>query len=131
MSVLRAWGDNFDVDKFLKTSDIDPCLVYHTDDRRGMGTWGTNGFNAPFSDAEFEDIETQINDAIAFLQRYKSELKRLVGFDSVESVCLDFALRQRDAFMFSDSLPAKLLALADNLGIDIVMSYYIPSRKSD
>ena len=66
MSVLRASGDNFDVDEFLATSDIEAWFVYHTDDKRGNGTWGTNGFNAVFSEAEFEDIETQINDATTF-----------------------------------------------------------------
>jgi len=131
MSVLRAYGDNFDVDAFLETSDIEPCLICHTEDKRGKGKWETNGFNAVFTEAEFDDIETQINDAIAFLQKHESELKRLVSYSGVERVWLDFALEQRDAFVFFDTLPAKLLALAGNLGIDIEMSYYPPSKKED
>lgn len=126
--VLRAYGEKFQVDDFLKTSDIEVWFVYHTDDKRGEGVWGTNGFNAAFTEAEFEDFETQITDAISFLQTHESELKRLVQFYGVERVCLDFALAQRDEFMFSDTLPARLLALAGNFGIDIVMSYYIPSK---
>lgn len=34
MSVLRASGDDFDVDNFLATSDIEAWFIYHTDDER-------------------------------------------------------------------------------------------------
>ncbi len=126
MSVLRAYGDNFDVDEFLDASDLEPCIVYYKDDPK----WGTNGFHVSFSDADFGDLETLVDDAITFLQKYQSELKRLNLFLEVENTHIDFPLEQRDVFMFSDTLPAKLLALAGNLGIDIVMSYY-PSSESE
>lgn len=128
MCILRAIGKEFTVDEFLKESYLQPCLVYHKGERRLKDSlWKVNGFNVSVGEAELGDLEGQVQDAIVFLRRHKSELQNLQKYNGVDRVFLDFALVQENASVFSTSLPAELLSLAGEIGIDIELTYFPPS----
>jgi hypothetical protein len=128
MCVLRAIGKKFTVEDFLRESYLLPCLVYHKGERRLKDSlWKVNGFNVSVGDAELGDLEGQVQDAIAFLQDHRSELEKLQKYVGVERVFLDFALVQENSSVFSTSLPAELLRLAGDIGIDIELTYFPPS----
>ena len=76
------------------------------------------------SDAGFESLEQQVQDAMRFLERHASEVQRLVTFPGVEDVTLDFGLQRRDVPAQSDSFPARLVVLAGAVGVGITVSQY-------
>lgn len=128
MCVLRAIGKEFTVDDFLRESYFLPCLVYRKGERRLKDAlWKVNGFNVSVGEAELGDLEGQVKDAILFLQRHRSELQKLKKHAGVDRVFLDFALVQENASVFSTSLPAELLSLAGDIGVDIELTYFPPS----
>jgi hypothetical protein len=127
--VLRAIGTEFDVDAFLKDSALgaDPAF------RRGEPRMpdlssgpkrAASGFNVAISQAGFDDLAAQIQDALRFLDEHEDELRRLAAFPGVEEVCLDLAVRRRDVVAQSALLPAELLWRAGALDIDLVLTHY-------
>ena len=84
MCVLRADGQYFEVDEFLKNSSLKPSLIYYKGNKKlSNRIYDTSGFNVAISGAEFEDLKTQIDDAIVFLNKEKGELIKLNEFANV------------------------------------------------
>ncbi len=132
--VLRAYGSEFMVDRFLEESSLNPYAIYRRGEPRSEnkpnGELNDNsGLKISVSDAEFEDLQVQVADAISFLKRNRKELKRLCRFTGVEGACLDFALSKRDVFCQYNTLPAALLYLAGSIGLDIELSQF-PAREN-
>jgi hypothetical protein len=127
--VLRAYGAEFDVDAFLRSSGLSPLIVY----RRGEPRSSTgrpqrveerSGINLSASAREFSDLRGQIEDAVQFLTDNGSEIRRLRRFPGVEGLVLDFPVEDRNAFVVTNEFPAKLLLLLGNLDIDLALSTY-------
>ena len=117
------------VDHFLEESSLKPYDVYRKGEpRRRTETdsafHDSSGFKVAVSDAEFDDLQKQVADAIFFLKQNRQELERLCRFPGVEGACLDFALNKRDVFCQQDTLPAELLYLAGSIGLDIDLSQF-------
>jgi len=117
------------LDSFLEKSSFTPCAVYHKDEPRFRSkpkgkVNDKSGLNVSVSEADFADLQGQIEDAISFLKQNKSELKRLRQFLGVEGVCLDFGIKKRDVIAQYDYFPPELLYLAGGLGIGIELSQY-------
>jgi hypothetical protein len=117
------------VDRFLEESSLKPYDVY----RKGEPSQRTktdttfhdsSGLKVAVSDAEFEDLQKQVADAISFLKQNRQELERLCGFPGVEGACLDFALNKRHVFCQQDTLQSELLYLAGSIGLDIDLSQF-------
>jgi hypothetical protein len=132
-SILRVSGTDFDVDCFLEESQYTPCAVY----RRGEPRWRSNptgpkndrsGINLVASDADFDDVATQIEETIAFLTQNMEELQRLRMYPGVEDIILDFGIRRSDEPIQNIEFPSALLRLAGALDITLDLSIY-PARK--
>jgi hypothetical protein len=130
--VLHVGGDEFDPFPILGGLSLDPYAVFRrgdlcfpnsTSDRR----YDVGGFKCLVSEAD-GILADEVQDAIAFLTRYKADLATVRRLPAVESIYLDFGhfSRMDDAKVVvqCDNLPAELLRLAGDLGIDIELSMY-------
>jgi hypothetical protein len=101
MCVLRASGEDFDVDEFLRSSSLKPCAIH----RRGTPYLAkgqprgrvheASGLAIAVSGASWSDLATQVTDAERFLAAHRAEILRLVHFPGVEEATLDFSLDLR------------------------------------
>ena len=131
--VLRTYGSEFLVDRFLEESTLTPYEIHHKGEPRLSTTQElheSSGLKVEVSNAEFEDLKKQVADAISFLKAYRKELERLCRFPGVEGACLDFAWTKRDVFCQYDTLPAELLYLAGSVGLDISLSQFPPTAEN-
>lgn len=131
--VLRTYGSEFHVDRFLQGSSLTPYEIYRKGELRAtkQEAHDSSGLKVEVSTAEFEDLQKQVADAIAFLKTYRQELERLRSYPGVEGASLDFALTKRDVFCQYDTLPAELLHLAGGVGLDIVLSKFAPGENEE
>jgi hypothetical protein len=124
--VLRAFGSSFEPDAFLKGSALSPSKVWRKGEPRVRPgeVRRSSGVNIAVSDADMADLRQQARDAIAFLQKNKGELARLVSFPGVEGVGLDFGIAwKQDVVTQTDSLPPELVRLAGELGLGVEISH--------
>jgi len=128
--VLRASGKDFNVDAFLRGSQLEPLTVWHVGEPRAPVSnpigrqHQDSGMNVSVSLLNFSDLPGQIRDARSFLQDNRSEILRLKEFPGVESIQLDFPIEDRDVALQSDVFKHELIALLGDLGIDLVVSRY-------
>jgi hypothetical protein len=128
--VLRANGENFRVDEFLEQTSLIPCHTYRKGHVKSPGQnagkiRSSSGLNINVSDAEFSDLQGQIQDAIVFLKKHNRAIKNLCGYEGVEQVCLDFGIEQRKkAIIQYEYFPPALITLAGRLGLGIEISFY-------
>ncbi len=100
------------VHKITKVSDLDCRKLGLSESRSGFLT-------AEVSAAGFDNLELQIADAIAYLERNGASLASL----SLES-SIDFGIAKRPVSGQFETFPAALLKLIGELGIDLVVSIY-------
>jgi hypothetical protein len=126
--VLRAHGESFDVREFLKESPLRPNTVYEKGDpivTKGNGPrQRSSGFTVSVSNADLDDLEGQIREAISFLDEYEDELRRLGSFVGVDGISLDFGVQWREASIQTDVFPADLLWRAGALDIWLAVTHY-------
>ena len=124
--VLRAAGVSFDVDAFCVNSELPVIAKHHAGDQRRPGAPPStrSSINVRVSDAAFDNLAQQVEEAVVFLEQYANEVRRLVAFQGVEGVELDFGMRRRDVAAQTDSFPARLVSLAGGLGVGITVSQY-------
>lgn len=134
-TVLRAYGEDFDVDACLADCHLPVCAVK----RRGEPVFPASqpngrrheqsGIHIFVSDADFSDFSRQVVEATEFLRREVEQIARIRAFQGVESVTLDFGIERRDVAVQCDYLPAELIGLAGTLGLGIELSQYPPSSE--
>jgi hypothetical protein len=135
MCVLRARGSDFDVDRFLSASTIQPCKVYRKGEPRLLASrqpekrvHAASGFHADVSTMDWDDLAGQVADARRFLARYKPDLELLRTFPGVEHLELDFPTHLRigtnDVAVQSDRFPSDLLLAAGTLGIGLALTIW-------
>ena len=129
--VLRAHGASFEVKEFLESSSLQPDSVYvkgdvsaSTDGGNGAGH-AASGFTVRVGESDLSDLEGQVREAIAFLDEYEDELRRLGGFEGVEAVSLDFGVRWRETASQTDVFPSDLLWRAGALDIWLAVTHYL------
>jgi hypothetical protein len=129
-AVLRAAGDEFDVDAYLRDCTLpgaqshkrgDPVFPHTKPNGRRRQH---SGVHTEASSADFDDFPQQIADAIRYLTDHADEVRRLRGFLGVEAVTLDFGIWRRDAFVQCDQFPAELVRLAGSLDVALELSVY-------
>ena len=112
--VFRAYGPNFDVDRFLIKSTLSPCAVWHKGEPRfgaGGPTREHSGLNADVSDAGWDDLDRQIKD---------SDIRRLSLNPKVTFAFFDFGVRRRqDLPMQGAYFPAALIRSAGAMRVDL------------
>lgn len=126
--VLRAGGTDFDVDRYLARVHLPGvCRVFRKDTR----DWPSqrrlhegSGLNLVVSDAEFTEVDRQIEEALHYLKVHTNALRLLTGFPGVLDVVLDFGIEDRDVGAQADYFPPELLRALSDLYIGLVVSRY-------
>lgn len=131
--MLRVSGETFAVDDFLKrhyscATENDGATVWHKGDQRAspaMPPLIQSGFNLRISDAEFNDLKGQIDEAIEFLNEDEKLLQALRDEPGIDVRTLDFgiAFKEDVAAQFT-RLPAELIYLAGRYNLAIEVSHY-------
>jgi hypothetical protein len=133
MCVLRVSGTEFDADKYSALSALKVCGIFHRGEPRFSSKpdgkiRDFSGFNVSVSDASWERINEQVNDAIAFLKENKEALMMLRAAPGVEDMDLDFAVDLRidriNIVAQCDYFPPDLVSLAGAIGLGIEISIY-------
>jgi hypothetical protein len=90
----------------------------------------TSGVSIVASDAEFEQLELQQAEALAFMRRHHSELQAMRSVQGVEVASIDFAITMRNVFVQSDSFEPDLLAEIASLNMRLILSQYPPQGRA-
>ena len=133
MCVLRVSGKQFDADRYLALSGLEAIKVF----RRGEPRFASNpegklndlsGFNVEVSDASWEGVSEQVEDAVAFLKENRDAIRMLRSAPGVEDMSLDFPVDLRidrvNIVSQLDYFPPELISLAGALGLGIEISVY-------
>lgn len=75
------------------------------------------------SDADFNNFNAQVNDAVVFLNSNGADVKLLMSQPSASGE-LDFAIEWRDVAFQFDTLPSALVCLAGGFGLALTLSHY-------
>lgn len=79
------------------------------------------------SEKDFKDFEGQVQDAIVFLKANFNDLSKIHEL-KIEEFIIDFGIESRfvdeGVITHSNLIPARLMKLAGDLGIDILLSHY-------
>ncbi len=110
--VLRIGGSKEAIRRFVERNLIAPAAVFD------------EAINISVSDAAFQDLPGQVQDAISFLERYGEQLYEVCQSFGIDSLCLDFGLAYTDDYVQGFYFPADLLYGAGNYSIDIEVSLY-------
>lgn len=134
MCVLRASGTEFDVDRFVTASSIQPSKVYRKGEPRLPASQpegpkhAGSGFHADVSTGNWDDLSGQIADAKRFLARHNADLELLRAFPGLEHLELDFPAHLRigakDVVVQTDRFPSDLLLAAGALGIGLALTIW-------
>jgi hypothetical protein len=124
-AVLRAYGDSFDADTFLKDCTLPICAVK----RKGSPVFpasqpdgrrhNSSGIHVSISDADFSEFPRQVIETIAFLDLNREQVARLAEFPGVERITLDFGVVREEMLLQIYHLPVALIQLAASCGLAI------------
>lgn len=133
MCVLRVSGETFDAAKYLALSGFEADRIFHRgaprleskpDGKRNE----RSGFAVTVSEASWESVRPQVEDAIAFLTKHGEAIKLLRAAPGVEDMRLDFPVDLRidraQIMTQFDYFPPELVSLAGVLGLGIEISVY-------
>ncbi len=98
--LLRAIGENFDVDAFLAANFFDPSLVWHKGvpvRPHSKHAARTTGLELIVSRAA-GDFTRQVTETMRFLDCFEAELRRLVEADGLERTWLTFVVQGVEEF---------------------------------
>ena len=123
--VIRVSGAKTSLEEFFERSRFKDAVIAPSN----LRPW--KGANIEVSTASVGDLARQVRDAIGFLTTHQAQLKKLRRLRGVKTIVLDFALKRDDALASQTAhLPARLIALASNVGMGVDVSYYSADGKS-
>jgi hypothetical protein len=128
--ILRIAGENFDVDQFVKKSDLAPYKIFYKGDAKYVTKpegkkIERSGCAIEISKVNFENFSEQLNDALTYLSQNIEKLQWINKTPEIQYAVLDFGLNyDSDKFIQSHYLPNEFLKLASHLGIGIEISVY-------
>ena len=133
--MLRIYGTDLDIDGFIQKTDIVPYTKYYKGDpllkSKPKGKkCKDSGLLVTASDADFDQLDIQINDTIAFLNLNAEKLQHIRTTKEIDGALLNFGIELRmgfkDVVFQFDRFPAELLRLAGEFSIDLGISLYPP-----
>lgn len=130
--ILRALGENFNVDLFLDAVGLVPDHVFRKGRPRFPGSYQLarkSGFHLIISESEGATFETQVDEAIAFLKANEDALENLGRIPGLERVWLDFSvpsLLGDEVSIHCEYVPPELLFLAGKVGLGLELSLHLP-----
>ena len=128
MCVLRFVSESRSFKGMDVLEGLSACRLYEKGEIRRTKTgevWQGNGLHLDVSNAEWDDLRLQTQDAIDFLKVHHAALSELLQSDVDAS--LDFPVWSRisdEIVNQNASLPRELITLAGGLGIGIDISIY-------
>ncbi|MEZ5300894.1 MAG: hypothetical protein R3F11_09615 [Verrucomicrobiales bacterium] len=134
-AVLRVFGDDLAIKKFLGGSKLIPIAVFQRGEPRSPASRPNGskhkrtGANFSASDASMSDFRQQLKQATAFLRDFASEIRSLRAYPGVEGMSLDFGVETNPPHWASFGFPADLVAAAGELKINLVVSVF-PAEKA-
>ena len=136
-ALLRAHGKDFDVDEFIKNSN----LTIHKISRAGSPARPTidpngrklkrSGLTVIVSNADFETFELQLKESFYFIRDNIDELRRLAQFPGVQSFVIDFGANIYPPGYSSFRFPYPLLCMAGEVKVDLELSVYPAEADED
>jgi len=131
--MFTAGGDAFAVDEFLLAHTVAPKDVWHRGEPRRYGklrTW--SGFTLVASEAEFTDLDRQVQDVIGFIQKHAAWLEALVAYPGAEFTSFDFGVEILSGTPIpSVYFPPDLVKAAGHIGLGLQASIYWPLSTSN
>lgn len=130
MCVLHVESKSTSFTVFLEKSELEAYRAHCKGDQRDFGKrlpYEDYGFSSIVSEKEWDDFEGQINDALAYLKKHYSDLKRLIQTHTIDDIRFDLPYWSRlesGVIVQCDFLPPEFLKLAGELGIGIELSLY-------
>jgi len=135
--ILIIEGSNFDVNGFLKETELNPYEKHLKGDKRPFKKlnkpmiYETSGCRFDLSKADFNDFGTQREDAIQFLNQNYEKLEKLnaFGLEKKEIPVIGFGIENQmtDFWCQTEYLQPELLKLTGNLNIGVEISLYHPA----
>ncbi|MBC9071759.1 hypothetical protein IAI53_07245 [Thauera sp. CAU 1555] len=128
--MLRAGGENFNVDGFIASVPLPIDSLWRKGERRFPNSTKnekineTSGIRIVASEASFSQFQRQIEDVISFLQANLENVKRLSSFPGVEWLALDFGAEIYPPGWSSFTFPPELLFLSGQAGVSLCLSVY-------
>ncbi len=129
--ILRAFGKNFDAAKYVEKSPFKGIEKYLKGEPRYPFSKPdgpknrVSGIMVRVSSGDFDNLPSQITDAILFAKKYSKELGKLVNVKGVETVAFDFGIYKRDVMGQFDYFPSELLLLLGRSGVGLELSQYV------
>jgi hypothetical protein len=135
MCVLRASGERFNPDEFLRSSSLVALEVFHRGEPSLPRSKGellrTSGFIVSITDVSWSDLPGQVAEVVAFLRGHKTEFVRLAADVTADDIRLRFPtnlrLKPNRILAQFDYLPPILLQEAGPLRMGIEMALYPPT----
>jgi hypothetical protein len=128
--ILRAVGNNFDVDGFISQFSLAPDSVWRKGEKRFPKSTTSetinesSGIRIVASEADFSELAKQIEDVILFLRRNHDDVRKLASYPGVDGAVLDFGAEIYPPGWASFTFPSELLSLAGSAGISLCLSVY-------
>jgi hypothetical protein len=133
--ILTIRGENLDVEDFIQKSGLKPYKKFFKGEPRIRTNPDGNknpfsGLSIVASNADFDQLDKQIEDTIHFLSTNKERLQLIALIKEVDFATIDFAITiridmKRVVFQF-EHFPSELLKLSGDLGIGLDISLYPP-----
>lgn len=132
--VLHFFGDAADVEELQRLCPTEPCNVFRKGEpkstRPNARPARTSGISVVASAAEFEQLEEQQSDALAFLRHHHAALEAMRSVQGVEAASIDFGIVMRNVMVQGDSFEPDLLAEIASLKLRLVLSQYPPQGRA-
>jgi hypothetical protein len=117
---LTANGTDFQVDAYMlqtKLTDIELGRKGDLTSRRRR--LKKSVVSIQVSDGDFSNFAQQARDAVTYLSKNLSEVKKLAKYRGVDEAYLSFAIEQQDEIAVFTYFPPDLLVLAGKIGLGI------------
>ena len=132
--VLHFFGDAADVAELQRLCPTEPCNVFRKGEpmsnRPNARMARTSGISIVASEAEFDQLELQQAQALAFMRRHHANLQAMRSVQGVELASIDFGITMRNVFVQGDSFEPDLVAEIASLKMRLVLSQYPPQGRA-
>lgn len=134
--ILRVFGDALNVEALLTQLALEPDRVWRKGDPRFKSkpngeVLNNSGASFMASEAEMFEFNIQAEEASAFLEKHRLDIRKMVDYPGVDGVVLDFGVELRDVAIHSDYLSPKLIQAAAQAGIGVELSHYPFSKENE
>ena len=125
--LLRISGDSLNVDALLAGHSLPTDRTWRKGDAKSQrgDVYSTSGVQLLVSDTALDQLVRQAEEATAFLETHRLDIKRMVAFPGVLDAALDFGIVLPEGYVAQFSyLPPRLIQLAAEAGLGIYLSHY-------